>query len=125
VSICIWKYNLNSGCVSSPQLSSDNDRLYVATLNGDILALKSNDADLLWKISLNKPIFSTIALWKNTCLIVGCVDQKLYCLNCDTGEQVRCSYEQYQQTNICTNFCCSMIEQSRRLMYFNDRHEHV
>ncbi|CAF0815231.1 unnamed protein product [Adineta steineri] len=87
LSKCIWKYGLNSSCASSPQLSSDNEYLYVATLNGNIFAFKSNDGILLWKQSLNKPIFSTIVIWKDKFLLIGCVDEKLYCLSCDDGEQ--------------------------------------
>ncbi|UJR23756.1 hypothetical protein I4U23_026733 [Adineta vaga] len=86
-SICLWKFGLNSSCVSSPQLSADNTRLYVATLGGDVFAFQSNDGTILWKQSLVKPIFSTIAIWKEKFLLIGCVDQKLYCLCCDTGEQ--------------------------------------
>jgi outer membrane protein assembly factor BamB len=85
---CIWKIGLNSSCVSSPQLSADNNQLYVATLSGDVLAFQSNDGKLVWKQTLNKPIFSTIAIWKEKFLLIGCVDQKLYCLNCDNGQQV-------------------------------------
>ncbi|CAF0744590.1 unnamed protein product [Rotaria sordida] len=84
---CIWKFGLNSSCVSSPQLSTDNTRLYVASLGGDVFAFESNDGKLLWKQSLNKPIFSTIAIWNERFLLIGCVDQKLYCLDCDNGQQ--------------------------------------
>ncbi|CAF0974343.1 unnamed protein product [Rotaria sp. Silwood1] len=84
---CIWKFELNSSCVSSPQLSTDNTRLYVASLGGNVFAFESNDGKLLWKQSLNKPIFSTIAIWNEKFLLVGCVDQKLYCLDCDNGQQ--------------------------------------
>ncbi|CAF4419306.1 unnamed protein product, partial [Adineta steineri] len=87
LSKCIWKYGLNSSCASSPRLSSDNEYLYVATLNGNIFAFKSNDGILLWKQSLNKPIFSTILIWKEKFLLIGCVDEKLYCLSCDDGQQ--------------------------------------
>jgi outer membrane protein assembly factor BamB len=86
---CIWKYGLNSSCVSSPQLSIDNTRLYVASLGGDVFAFQSDDGTLLWKQSFNKPIFSTIAIWKEKFLMIGCVDQKLYCLNCENGQEVR------------------------------------
>ncbi|CAF1403891.1 unnamed protein product [Adineta ricciae] len=84
---CMWKFGLKSSCASSPQLSADNTRLYVATLAGDVFAFQSNDGTMLWKRSLTKPIFSTIAIWKERFLLVGCVDQKLYCLTCETGEQ--------------------------------------
>lgn len=86
---CIWKYGLNSSCASSPQLSTDNHHLYVATLSGEIFAFQSNDGQLLWKQTLDKPIFSTMTIWKDKFLLVGCVDQKLYCLNSDNGQQVR------------------------------------
>ncbi|CAF4040737.1 unnamed protein product, partial [Rotaria sp. Silwood2] len=84
---CIWKFGLNSSCVSSPQLSTDNTRLFVASLGGDVFAFESNDGKLLWKQSLNKPVFSTIAIWNEKFLFVGCVDQKLYCLDCSNGQQ--------------------------------------
>ena len=67
----------------------DNNQLYVATLSGEILAFQSNDGQLLWKQTLNKPIFSTMAIWKEKFLLVGCVDEKLYCLDRDNGQQVR------------------------------------
>lgn len=86
---CIWKFELNSSCYSSPQLSKDNNQLFVASLNGNIFALESNNGKLLWKQLLNKPIFSTIGIWNDKYLIIGCVDQKLYCLNCDNGEKVK------------------------------------
>ena len=79
---------MNSSCASSPQLSADNTRLYVASLAGDVFAFQSNDGTVLWKHPLPKPIFSTVAIWKERFLLIGCVDQKLYCLNCETGEQV-------------------------------------
>ncbi len=79
---------MNSSCVSSPQLSADNNRLYVASLGGDVFAFESNDGTLVWKQSLNKPMFSTIAIWNEKFLLIGCVDQKVYCLNCDNGQQV-------------------------------------
>jgi outer membrane protein assembly factor BamB len=85
---CIWKYGLNSSCVSSPQLSADNKQLFVASLSGDVFAFESTEGKLLWKQTLNKPIFSTINIWKDKFLLIGCVDQKLYCLNCDNGQQV-------------------------------------
>ena len=60
----------------------------MASLGGDVFALEANNGKLLWKQSLNKPIFSTMVIWKATFLLIGCVDQKLYCLNCDNGQQV-------------------------------------
>jgi len=85
---CIWKYGLNSSCVSSPQLSVDNKQLFVASLGGDVFAFESTEGKVLWKQTLNKPIFSTINIWKDKFLLIGCVDQNLYCLNCDNGQQV-------------------------------------
>ncbi|CAF1293371.1 unnamed protein product [Adineta ricciae] len=67
--------------------SKYDTRLYAATLAGDVFAFQSNNGTVLWKRSLAKPIFSTIAIWKERFLLVGCVDQKLYCLTCETGEQ--------------------------------------
>ena len=87
-STCLWKYGLNSSCVSSPQLSTDNQRLFVGSLNGDVLALQADNGQLLWKSALQKPIFSSLAIWNEKFLIVGCVDQNLYCLDSDTGIQV-------------------------------------
>lgn len=53
-----------------------------------MLALESNEGKLIWKQELNKPIFSTMTIWKEKFLLIGCVDQKLYCLSCNNGEQV-------------------------------------
>lgn len=66
----------------------DNNQLYVATLSGDILAFQSNDGQLLWKQTLNKPIFSTMIIWKDQFLLIGCVDEKLYCFDRSNGQQV-------------------------------------
>ena len=85
---CIWKFGLNSSCVSSPQLSADDTRLYVASLGGDVFAFESNQGKLQWKRSLKNPIFSTLTIWNEKFLLIGCVDHKLYCLNCDNGQQV-------------------------------------
>lgn len=87
-STCLWKYGLQSSCVSSPQLSADNHRLFVGSLNGDVFALQADNGQPLWKSALQKPIFSSIAIWNEKFLIVGCVDQNLYCLDCDNGIQV-------------------------------------
>ncbi|CAF2035826.1 unnamed protein product [Rotaria magnacalcarata] len=84
---CIWKYKLESSCASSPQLSADNCRLYVASLGGDVFAFQSDDGKLLWKQPLDKAIFSTIAIWNEKFLLVGCVDQTLYCLDSGNGQK--------------------------------------
>ncbi|CAF4747100.1 unnamed protein product [Rotaria socialis] len=84
---CIWKYKLESSCASSPQLSADNGRLYVASLGGDVFAFQSDDGKLLWKQPLDKPIFSTIAIWNEKFLLVGCVNQILYCLDSGNGQK--------------------------------------
>ncbi|CAF5156181.1 unnamed protein product, partial [Rotaria magnacalcarata] len=76
-----------SSCASSPQLSADNCRLYVASLGGDVFAFQSDDGKLLWKQPLDKAIFSTIAIWNEKFLLVGCVDQTLYCLDSRNGQK--------------------------------------
>ena len=97
---CLWKIPLNSSCVSSPQISEDNLRIYVATLAGDILAIQSNDGTIIWKESLHKPIFSTMIIWKEKFLIIGCVDQNIYCLNTIDGQQVMIDYSRKSKSNI-------------------------
>ena len=98
-STCLWRYGLNSSCVSSPQLSADNQRLFVGSLNGDVFAFQADNGQLLWKSALQKPIFSSIAIWNEKFLIVGCVDQNLYCLDSDNGVQVESSPDEPRETH--------------------------
>lgn len=55
---------------------------------GDVFGFQSDNGKLLWKQSLDKPVFSSIAIWNEKFLLVGCVDHNLYCLDSDNGHQV-------------------------------------
>ena len=45
--------------------------------------------------------FSSIAIWNEKFLIVGCVDQNLYCLDSDNGIQVESSLDESKDTCRC------------------------
>ncbi|KAM3940453.1 beta-alanine-activating enzyme [Leptodactylus fuscus] len=78
---CVWKAHCEGGAVfSSPCVSTEPHRLYVATLGGRVLAFNPVTGKMLWKIDIGKPMFSSPLCSLNH-VFVGCVDTNLYCFN--------------------------------------------
>uniref|UniRef100_A0A8C5X0A7 Beta-alanine-activating enzyme n=1 Tax=Malurus cyaneus samueli TaxID=2593467 RepID=A0A8C5X0A7_9PASS len=85
--VCVWKLHCEGGAVfSSPCLSSFPHHLYVATLEGLLLAVNPVMGSKIWQSSLGKPLFSSPHC-NESYVCVGCVDGNIYCYT-HSGQKV-------------------------------------
>ncbi|XP_075052130.1 beta-alanine-activating enzyme isoform X2 [Mixophyes fleayi] len=79
---CVWKSDCEGGAVfSSPCISTKpHHRVYIATLGGGVLALNPATGKTVWKVDVDKPVFSSPQC-SQIHVYVGCVDANFYCLS--------------------------------------------
>jgi outer membrane protein assembly factor BamB len=70
----VWKKDLESSLVSAP-VWDQNGYLFINTLNGDVLSLKTIDGSVNWQFSTQGTLWSSPLLHENT-LFVGSSEGK-------------------------------------------------
>ena len=78
--ICLWVFNCDSSCFSTPVINQHLNCVYIALLSGQIISLDIKTGSTIWQTSLMKPIFSSPCLCRGI-IVVGCVDCYLYAID--------------------------------------------
>ncbi|XP_019856550.1 PREDICTED: acyl-CoA synthetase family member 4-like [Amphimedon queenslandica] len=81
---CVHAIHLGGGAIfSSVTFSRDVSTAIVATLQGKILCIDTDNGDILWEYSCPRPVFATPTVLPNDDIICGCVNGSLYVLSSD------------------------------------------
>ena len=81
----VWQVGLDSSSVfSSPICHDQSDSLFVTTLAGGLFCLDKFTGEIIWSISLDKPVFtSPIVNSIDNRIFVGTCGGSFYCIDCD------------------------------------------
>ena len=78
----LWVFSTNSSIRSSPVIVQD--RVYIATTNGNLYCLWSENGTEIWRVKLARIDYSTPAV-SGDHLVIGSLGGNIYCLNSTTG----------------------------------------
>jgi len=71
----------SSQVVSSPAFSHDGSRLYIGTLDGELVAVSLLDGSVVWRAALDAEVYATPAVGKDGTVFVGTFAGSMYAVN--------------------------------------------
>ncbi|MFQ5559676.1 MAG: PQQ-binding-like beta-propeller repeat protein [Nitrospinota bacterium] len=77
-----WRKDLGAPVYGSPFVQNG---VFVGTTKGILYSLDEEDGSELWKLNLNKPLFSTLAVTSDNLGFLGCEDGNIYAVDLDEG----------------------------------------
>ncbi|MCK9522711.1 MAG: PQQ-binding-like beta-propeller repeat protein [Proteobacteria bacterium] len=80
-----WKTALDASIDTGVSVSPDEQRLFVGTMRGEVVALHAEDGSVIWRTATGDSIRATPMLDSDGVLFVGSRDRHLYALDADSG----------------------------------------
>ncbi len=64
-----------------------NDRLFIATLDGKLYCMNSEDGEIIWQAEVDEPVYSSPAIWEES-VIIGTTGKKIFSFDIDDGKKI-------------------------------------